>query len=109
MTQSNAETQLFQDLSRRNLTAGMVTNEMVILRACFPDFMWSKQKLAVFLDGPHHLQDKVEERDTVIDELLELRNWTVLRFPYKPPLSKKKRKEICDAVEEKLKTLPQGR
>jgi very-short-patch-repair endonuclease len=106
MAQSNAETALFQDLSRRTLTAGMVTNEMIILRCCFPDFMWSKQKLALFLDGPHHLQDKVEARDTMIDELLEFRGWTVLRFPYKPPLRKSARKAICELIEKKLKTLP---
>lgn len=106
MTQSNAETDLFKELSIRNLVKGMICNDWIILRACSPDFMWSKQKLAVFLDGPHHLQDKVEARDTTIDELLEFRGWTVLRFPYKPPLRKSARKAICELIEKKLKTLP---
>jgi len=99
---SNAETDLFKELSAQNLTRGMTTQDQIILRATYPDFYWKEHALAVYLDGPCHTHGNVEMRDDVIDNLLELRGVRVLRFPYKPPLKSKMLLEIVGKIREAL-------
>lgn len=79
---------MFKALSLAGLTSGMTTQQPIILRLTIPDFMWSGKRKAVYLDGVQvHSKGKIQERDAEIDELLELKGWSVLRLPYTPPLT----------------------
>ncbi|MCL2359822.1 MAG: endonuclease domain-containing protein [Candidatus Bathyarchaeota archaeon] len=92
---SQAEIDVFCELSKQGLTTGMTTQKMLILKATYPDFCWTEKKKAVYLDGnPVHQTNKAERRDQEIDELLELRGWDVLRIPYNPPLTHKELETI---------------
>jgi len=103
VTVSKAELQVFQQLSTRGLTHGMVTQERLILKSTVPDFMWTEKHKLVYLDGIQvHGTDRAIERDTEIDSLLECKGWDVLRLPYDPPLSKKGLDGILVKIEEFL-------
>ena len=69
---------------------------------CRPDFLFAVKRVAVFLDGPHHLKKRTELRDAVINGLLPNMGYKVLRFQYKPPLSNREAgamvAEIVEAV-----------
>ncbi|MDR0493438.1 MAG: endonuclease domain-containing protein [Nitrososphaerota archaeon] len=92
---SQAEIDVFCELSKQGLTTGMTTQKMLILKATYPDFCWAEKRKAVYLDGkPVHQTIKAERRDQEIDELLELRGWDVLRIPYNPPLTHKELETI---------------
>lgn len=100
---SNAELTVFKQLSAEGLTAGLVTQKPIILKATIPDFMYPQKKLAVYLDGVQvHTKNKVEARDEEIDNLLERQGWTVLRLRYNPPLTRERLAEIIQAVRERL-------
>ena len=84
---SRAELAVFAKLSYIGLTRGMVTQKPIILRSTIPDFCWPEKRKAVYLDGIQvHASEKAEQRDSEIDELLELQGWQVLRIRYQPPL-----------------------
>jgi very-short-patch-repair endonuclease len=98
---SQAEIDVFCELSKQGLTAGMTTQKLIVLKATYPDFCWAEKKKAVDLDGtPVHCTDKAQRRDTEIDELLELRGWQVLRIPYDPPLAGKALKEVMRQIQQ---------
>jgi very-short-patch-repair endonuclease len=98
---SSAEIEVFCELSRQGLTAGMTTQKLLVLKATYPDFCWAEKKKAVYLDGtPVHCTDKAQKRDQEIDELLELRGWSVLRIPYDPPLTGKALKEVVCRIQQ---------
>jgi very-short-patch-repair endonuclease len=95
--------QVFEQLSIRGLTHGMVTQKPVILRMTIPDFMWQERKKAVYLDGIQvHGTDRAIENDQEIDALLELKGWSVLRLPYNPPLTGKALAEVMQRIEQFL-------
>jgi very-short-patch-repair endonuclease len=84
---SNAELEVFKELSRLGLTGGLVTQEPIVLRFTVPDFCWPALRKVVFLDGKQvHSKSKVESREAEMDGLLERLGWSVLRIPYDPPL-----------------------
>jgi very-short-patch-repair endonuclease len=92
--------QVFAELSKRNLTTGMVTQQVIVLKATIPDFMWSEKRKAVYLDGRQvHSTDKAERRDIEIDNLLECQGWKVLRIVYDPPLTGKELAKIMLQIE----------
>ncbi|MCL2359888.1 DUF559 domain-containing protein [Candidatus Bathycorpusculum sp.] len=100
---SQAEIDVFCELSKQGLTTGMTTQKMLILKATYPDFCWAEQKKAVYLDGkPVHCTNKTERRDQEIDELLELRGWSVLRIPYDPPLTKEELAQVILQIKQFL-------
>jgi very-short-patch-repair endonuclease len=102
-TVSNAEIELFKALSVEGLTAGMVTQKPIVLKATIPDFCWVNKKKVVYLDGVQvHSKDKALQRDEEIDDLLEMQGWEVLRIPYNPPLTDKALKEIMVTIKEFL-------
>ena len=81
------------------LTSGMMTQKPIILKSTVPDFCWAEKRKIVYLDGnPVHRKDKQLERDSEIDELLELQGWDVLRIPYDPPLTQKGLAEIMATI-----------
>ena len=94
---------VFQALSIAGLTGGMVTQKPIILKSTIPDFCWINKRKIVYLDGnPVHSKDKQLERDSEIDELLELQGWDVLRIPYDPPLTEKGLREILETIKKFL-------
>ena len=98
---SNAEIDLFTALSNRGLTANMVTQQPIILKITYPDFMWIEKRKVVYLDG-RQVHRKRQEKDEEIDALLELQGWSVLRVPYDPPLTEKRLAEIVGEIQEFL-------
>ena len=102
---SNAEIEVFKALSAQGLTCGMVTQQPIVLKSTIPDFCWLNKRKIVYLDGNQvHSKDKTQQRDSEIDELLELQGWEVLRIPYDPPLTKKTLQEIIATIKEFLAT-----
>jgi very-short-patch-repair endonuclease len=100
-TVSKGELQLFQELSLAGLTGGMVTQKPIILKATIPDFCWPEKRKVVYLDGAQvHQSDKAQQKDSEIDELLEMQGWDVLRIQYDPPLTDK----ALAAIMVKIKT-----
>ncbi len=96
---SNGEMQLFRALSLAGMTTGMVTQKPIVLKATIPDFCWPNKRKIIYLDGePVHRDDKVQQKDKEIDELLETQGWEVLRIPYDPPLTDKALGEIMTKV-----------
>jgi len=96
---SKGEISVFSALSIEGLTAGMVTQKPIILKATIPDFCWFDLKKAVYLDGRQvHGKDKQQQKDMEIVELLEQRGWDVLRIPYDPPLTVFEVEEIVGAI-----------
>ena len=102
-TVSNAEMAVFQTLSIRGLTNGMITQQPIILKSTIPDFCWPSKKKIVYLDGrPVHKKDKQIEHDEEIDDLLIARGWEVLRIPYDPPLTEKGLQKIMATIKDFL-------
>lgn len=68
------------------------------------DYYWNPPyNYAVFLDGePIHGKDRQSERDELITKALEKRGIRVDRFSYRPPLTKRRKIEIVDQIEETL-------
>ena len=98
---SNAELEVFKELSQAGLTDGMVTQKTIVLKSTIPDFCWLQKRKAVYLDGLQaHLGDKQKERDEEASELLKLKGWEVLRIPYEPPLSEKALRQIIEEIKQ---------
>ncbi len=77
----------------------MVTQKPIVLKATIPDFCWLNKRKVVYLDGePVHRDDKIQQKDAEIDELLEAQGWDVLRIPYSPPLTDKALTEILAKI-----------
>jgi very-short-patch-repair endonuclease len=98
---SKGEISVFSALSSAGLTAGMVTQQPIILKATIPDFCWFELKKAVYLDGVQvHKKDKQQQKDNEIVDLLEQRGWNVLRIPYEPPLTTSEVQEIIETIKQ---------
>jgi very-short-patch-repair endonuclease len=98
---SKGEISVFSALSSAGLTAGMVTQQPIILKATIPDFCWFELKKAVYLDGVQvHKKDKQQQKDNEIVDLLEQRGWDVLRIPYEPPLTAPEVQEIIENIKQ---------
>ena len=100
--ESNAEHELLlllhQAYGKMELKERPLTNEALPLKITRPDFYFPGARVAVYLDGPHHINAKVEARDEGINELLEEQDIRALRFRYMPPLTKTKAKEMIEAI-----------
>ena len=100
---SSAETKMFVALQERNLTKGMLTDFEIPLLTTVPDFFWVEERVACYLDGEQvHSSIKAEARDDRITEALKKRGVKVLRFRYRPPLSRKRLSEIVAEIQEVL-------
>lgn len=107
---SRAEEQIFAELCRRGLGRLLSTQhglkfnqEADGVRGTFVDFLWAHPAaLAVFIDGEQiHL--KREKKDSKIDEALRGLGYDVKRFSYRPPLRKRRLREICDSIEKRVR------
>ena len=100
---SQGEIQLFKALSLAGLTTGMITQKPIVLKATIPDFCWVNKRKIVYLDGVQvHQDDRTQQRDREIDEMLEGQGWEVLRIPYEPPLTDKTLEEIITTIKKFL-------
>ena len=105
---SKGEYQLFIALKRAGLGDGIITQRKIQLRepdeahphglVTTPDFLYPRRMLALYLDGNNVHRGYRLERDEEIDELMKLKGWTVVRFPYHAPLSDKRKREIVEEV-----------
>lgn len=99
--ESNAEADLLVALqaayARKELLETPFTDQEVTIMVTKPDFWFKQARVAVYLDGPYH-RGVQGERDENIDRLLKRIDVTVLRYPYTPPLSKTKLKQIVSEV-----------
>lgn len=110
---SNAEISLLIEIQKRGLNLNMNTQVPMRLsveedgvEGTFIDFYFSVGSglLAVFLDGSEiHSRNAQSKRDDLIDLALERRNIRVKRYEYDAPLTKKRRMEIADDIEEEIK------
>ena len=88
----------------------MVTHRRIVLNyeedgvhGCEPDYMWGPPSYIAFLDGEGvHSSDHRRKIDRLITVALEGRGFVVDRFRYKPPMSDRRCREICDAIDERL-------
>jgi len=48
-----------------------------------PDFIYEKDKVAIYIDGPHHEYPERKQRDVKQDESMMNKGFTVVRFDYK--------------------------
>jgi very-short-patch-repair endonuclease len=99
-TISNAEWNLRTKLNKSGIR--VIQQFEIIMDRTTVDFYFPSKRLCVFLDGPPHLKEHVEARDEFVDEKLQKRGYKILRFPYKPPLSKKMLNEIMEKIKENL-------
>ena len=110
---SRAEEKILIELQRRGLTRLLETQkpfefiwQVEGVHGTIIDFYWNPPiNYAVFLDGPVHLKYSHERRDELIDKALERRGIKVDRFRYKPPITKKRLREIVDQIEETLRSM----
>lgn len=108
---SRAEEAIFGELYRRGLGCNLHTQHPFKFGAeagvegTWTDFYWEPPGYVVMIDGPLHLKRRQEDKDKLIDEALRGLGLRVERFRYRPPLRKGRLVEICDSIEEGLKTL----
>jgi very-short-patch-repair endonuclease len=73
---SNAEWVLYNLLTEKGFKVHwqfpVQFEEGCLLRGTIVDFYFKECNLPVFLDGPHHLKPRYEERDRITDEQLVL-------------------------------------
>jgi len=107
-SRAKAEDLIQQDLGEAGFSKGLTTNvgfqftkqEILKFRVhgTTVDGLWNHFNLVTFYDGPHHLKDRQQWKDEQIDKVLLARGFTVLRFPYQPPISKQRRKQIIETL-----------
>jgi len=114
-TQSNAELAITQNLQwlrqHGQLKHTYITDAQLIIPRVgddrdkyqtYPDIYFPQADLACYLDGPPHRHTKISMRDRQIDRDLEASGIPYLRFPYKPPLSNMRRREIVQQILDRL-------
>jgi len=107
---SRAEEQILQELIHRGLNRFLETQkgfsfiwQVEGVFGTIVDFYYNAPyRYAIFLDGPHHLRYRQASKDELIQKALENRHIMVDRFSYHVPLRKKRKREICDCIEEQL-------
>ena len=100
---SNAEMTLTVALQERGLAHGMFRDVEICLEKTTPDLFWPTKGVAVYLDGEQvHSSERAQLRDDKITDMLTNRGIKVLRFRYRPPLSRKRLNEIIVQIEEAI-------
>jgi len=68
------------------------------------DFYYAgSYRLAIFIDGPHHLKGKQEEKDRLVVAALRRQGIYSKRILYKPPLTRRKLAMVITIIEQTLK------
>ncbi len=80
LTGSNLEREWLRHLEARKHR--LPSDAQLFLEACQtrPDFLYAEQKVAIYVDGPHHLYPERQARDREQTERMEDRGYRVLRF-----------------------------
>ena len=110
---SNAEMAVMLELQKRQLLTHMRSQHAFIfdlkedlVAGTFIDFYWTEpHNYAVFIDGIQvHNKVRQSMRDECVQKALERRGVKVDRFVYTPPLRKWRLREICDRIENVLRS-----
>ena len=109
---SKAEFQVFNELSKRNLTIGMETQRQITLKVVnnevekevptTPDFWWIYKHKMVYLDGDA-VHEIGSEWDEQVVKSLEVMRFKVRRIRYHAPLTEQRKLEIVDDIQEFIK------
>ena len=107
---SKAEAMIFNELCKRGLGRNLNTQQAFAfnqetdgVKGTWIDFFFSyPHSYAAYIDGPLHDKKKQEKKDLLIDAALARRGILVDRFKYHPPLTKKRLREICDAIQHRI-------
>ena len=81
LCQSDLERDWLDFLEQRNLNLPSHAQKLVESCKTRPDFLYERECLAIYVDGPHHLYPERRQRDTAQTECLEDRlGYLVVRF-----------------------------
>ncbi len=80
---SNLELQWLDFLEERGLR--LPSKAQAYIEACKtkPDFLYEKEQLAIYIDGPHHEHPDRHKRDTIQTDCMEDKGYIVVRFTLK--------------------------
>ena len=79
------------------------TGEEIVLLWTEPDFCWTKEKVALFFDGPPHDKARRGAKDDIQNEYLTDLGWKVIRIHYDgKPVSKAKQATALKWLKEVL-------
>jgi very-short-patch-repair endonuclease len=96
---ANAEWSLYDELIRKGFN--FETQRQFVLTSA--DFYFPDKRIAIFLDGNHHLKQKQEKFDGLVDEVLGSWGISVMRFPYSAPITKKALRNVVNEIEGQLR------
>lgn len=98
---SNADQSLW--IALQNAGINFFSDKFICLKPTIPDaYIPGDPPICVYLDGPVHKKGKSVEWDVEVAEALQRRGMIVLRYDYKPPLSKTLLKKIIGDVKERM-------
>jgi len=83
LCQSDLEHEWLNFMEQRNLTLPSHAQKLVESCHTRPDFLYEKDCVAIYVDGPHHEFASRKERDTSQSECMEDIGYTVVRFDLK--------------------------
>jgi very-short-patch-repair endonuclease len=83
LCESGLEREWLDFLEERNLRLPDAAQQLIEDCNTRPDFLYSDQSVAIFIDGPDHDQPDVRAKDVQITDCLMDRGYTVIRFGYR--------------------------
>jgi hypothetical protein len=83
LCQSNLEHEWLDFMEQRNLILPSHAQKLVESCHTRPDFLYEKDCVASYVDGPHHEFESRKERDKAQSECMEDIGYTVVRFDVK--------------------------
>lgn len=83
LCQSDLEHEWLDFMEQRNLTLPSHAQKLVESCHTRPDFLYEKDCIAIYVDGPHHEYASRKERDKAQSECMEDIGYTVVRFDIK--------------------------
>lgn len=83
LCQSDLEHEWLNFIEQRNLTLPSHAQKLIETCHTRPDFVYEKDCIAIYVDGPHHEFASRKERDIAQSECMENIGYTVVRFDVK--------------------------
>ena len=80
---SDLEREWLRFLEQYNLRLPNVAQPLLEECHTRPDFLYEKDYVAIYIDGPKHALSDIHDRDEAIAACLEDAGYTVIRFPYR--------------------------
>ncbi len=81
-TASELENKFIDFLADRGLRLPSSAAHLVEAANCRPDFLYERELVAIFIDGPVHNHPEVAQRDEAATKRLRSLGWSVMRFGY---------------------------